>query len=169
MRTIRSVIRICIFTGLLAVLCLSFLIPAGISRAQADSRGKGGPMGKVTHDLTVLYDEYISYLEQGSGEPFKPSNPTLRVIDDRVVIDAVASGEAGALQSALEALGMPKVSAFGRMVSGQLPILAIDDMAGLESLKFARPVYAATRRGPIGLGTQQAPTRGLPLKKRAIR
>ncbi len=153
---------------MLAVLGFSLLIPAGVARAQA-GRGKDGPMGKVSNDLAVLYDEYVSYLEQRSDKTFKPSNPLLRVIDDRVVIDAVASGDVGALQSDLKVLGMPKVAAYGRMASGQLPILAIDDMAALDSLKFARPVYAATRRGPIGLGTQQAPSRGLPLKKGAIR
>ncbi len=167
MRPLQSVIGNFTSIGLLVVFGLSLLIPTGVGLAQARG-GKGGPMGKVSNDLTILYDEYVSYLEQGSDETFKPSNPLLRVIEDRVVIDAVASGDAGTLQSDLEALGMPKVAAFGRMVSGQIPIRAIKGMAGLESLKFARPVYAATRRGSIGLGTQQAPTRGLPIKKGAI-
>ena len=151
----------------LLVFSMTLLIPAG-GRAQAGS-GKDGPMAKVSRDLAVLYDEYVSYLEQGSGEAFKPSNPLVRVMDNRVVIDAVASGDPGALQSDLEALGMQKASRFGRMVSGQLPILAIDDMAALDSLKFARPAYASTRRGSTSLGAQQAPTPGPPQKEGVVR
>ena len=144
------------------------LIVAGGGNAQADS-GKDGPWAKVSGELAALYDEYVSYVERGSGETFRPSNPLLRVINGGVVIDAVASRDAGALQSDIEALGMQKAAAFGRMVSGQLPILAIDDMAALDSLKFARPAYASTRRGSTSLGAQQAPTPGPPQKKGVVR
>ncbi|MFQ5828838.1 MAG: hypothetical protein ACE5JD_06740 [Candidatus Methylomirabilia bacterium] len=122
-------------------------------------------MAKVSGDLAGLYDEYVSYLKRGSGTRFKPGNPLLRVIDGRVVIDAVASGDAGTLRSDLEALGMQKAAAFGRMVSGQLPILAIDDMAALDSLKFARPAYASTRRGSTSLGAPRAPIPDPPERK----
>ena len=168
MRTLQSVIGIFISIGMLAVLGFSLLIPAGAGPAQAGG-GKDGPMAKVSRDLAVLYDEYVSYVERGSGETFKPSNPLLRVIDERVVIDAVASRDTGALQSDLEDLGMKKAAAFGRMVSGQLPVHAIDDIAALDSLKFARPAYASTRRRPSSLGAHHAPTRGLPQKEGVVR
>ncbi len=163
MRTLRLATRIFASICFLAVLGMSLLVLAGVGHTQTGS-GKDGPMAKVSGDLSVLYAEYVSYLEQGRVKTFKPSNPLLRVIADRVVIDAVASGDAGALQSDLEALGMQKAAAFGRIVSGQLSIGAIDDMAALDSLKFARPVYAATRRGSSTFGAQQAPNRGLPQK-----
>ena len=152
----------------LSVFGMTLLILVSGGRAQADS-GKGGSLAKVSRDLAVLYDEYVSYVERGSGETFKPKNSLLRVIDERVVIDAVASGDAGALQSDLEALGMKKAAAFGRMVSGQLPVLAIDDMAALDSLKFAQPAYASTRRGSTSLGAQPAPTLGPPQKEGVVR
>ena len=144
------------------------LIVAGGGNAQAGS-GKDGPLAKVSGELAALYDEYASYVERGSGETFRPSNPLLRVINGRVVIDAVASGDAGALQADLEALGMQNAAAFGRMVSGQLPVGAIKSMAGLGSLKFTRPAYALTRRGSTSLAAQQAPARGLPQKKGVVR
>jgi Subtilase family len=70
-----------------------------------------------------------------------------------VAVDAVASGDVRALQADLEALGMPEAVAAGRLVSGQLPIAAIADMAALASLQFARPAYAITR---VGVVTSQA-------------
>ncbi len=150
-------------TVVLSVLGGALITLAG-AHAQADS-GKDGPLAKVSHDLAVLYVEYVSYIEQGSNEPFNPSNPLLRVIDDRVVIDAVASGDVNALRSDLEALGLHKAAAFGRIVSGWLPISAVEDMAALDSLKFARPAYAKTNVGPRRLGAQQASTPGLPQER----
>ncbi len=76
----------------------------------------------------------------------------MRIIDGRVVIDAVASADVSALQADLEALGMHGAVAAGRIVSGQLPIFAIDALAALASLQFVRPAYASTH---VGLVTSQ--------------
>ena len=117
-------------------------------RAQA-ATDKSGFMAKATPDLAVLYDEYMSSpARQGTGT-FQPSNPLLRLIDDRVVIDAVASGDVKALQADLVALGMHGSVAVGRIVSGQLPISAIAALPALTSLKFARPAYAMTHAGLV--------------------
>jgi hypothetical protein len=108
-------------------------------------------MSKVTPELITLYDEYSSYLASGKRDVFKPSSPLLAVIGDRVVVDAVASGDATVLKSDLEALGMQQAVAFGRIVSGQLPILAIPDMAKLPSLNSARAASAFLQGGPRSL------------------
>jgi hypothetical protein len=130
-------------------------------RARAEI-SKGEAMAKVSPDLAVVYDEYRSYQAQGGGGVFTPRNPLMRVIDGRVVIDAVASADVSALQVDLEALGMQGAVAFGRLVSGQLPIAAIADMAALASLQFARPAYATTHVGPLSPGGQHTPTPGPP-------
>jgi hypothetical protein len=114
--------------------------------------GKEGPMAKVDHALAAVYDEYESYWAQGGGAVFTSSNPLLRVSAGRVVVDAVASGDVHTLQADLEALGMQGAVTFGRIVSGQLPIAAIEGMAALASLQFARPAYATTN---VGLATSQ--------------
>src|SRR5215510_13364897 len=114
--------------------------------------GKEGPMAKVDHALAVLYDEQESYLARGGGVAFTPSNPLLRVSAGRVLIDAVASGDVQALRADLEAFGMQGAVAFGRIVSGWFPIDAMDGMAALASLQFARPAYATTN---VGLVTSQ--------------
>ena len=108
---------------------------------------KAAQMPKVAAELVTLYDEYSSYLTSDSARPFKPTDPLVRVIDSRVVVDAVASGDVNVLKSDLVSLGMQEAVAFGRIVSGQLPISAIPAMAALSSLNFARAASAITQGG----------------------
>lgn len=108
-------------------------------------------MAKVSQELTALYDEYSRYLAARPAARFQSSNSLVQVIDDRVLIDAVASGDPAALKSDLAALGMRQAVAFGRIVSGQLPISAIPSMAALPSLKSARAAAAALQDSPRSL------------------
>lgn len=129
------------------------LFPACGGGQLATAGGKKSPSAKADHDLAALYSEYMTFVQGGRVGAFKPSNPHIRVIDGRVVIDAVASGQGKDLLADLQALGMQEGATFGRLVSGQLPIGAIYDLNGLESLKFARPAYAITHgKSPRGTG-----------------
>ncbi|HSE85001.1 MAG TPA: hypothetical protein VLJ79_02155 [Candidatus Binatia bacterium] len=107
---------------------------------------KAERMSKVAQELIALYDEYSAYSASGKIGVFRPSDPQLRIIDNRVVMDAVASGDVEVLKSDLISLGVQRAVAFGRTVSGELPIPAIRAMAGLPSLNFARAVYVSTQR-----------------------
>ena len=127
--------------------------------------GKEEPLAKVDQALVVVANEYSAYLAQGGGAAFTPSNPLLRVHEGRVDIDAVASGDVHALQADLEALGMQGAVAFGRVVSGQLPLAAINALATLASLQFARPAYATTNVGPLSPNVPHAPIPAPPPKK----
>jgi subtilisin family serine protease len=138
----------CIVLRFVVVIALCTLVSG---RAWA-ATSKEGPMAKVDQALAVLYDEQESYLARGGGAAFTPSNSLLRVSAGRVLIDAVAAGDVQALQADLEALGMQGAVAFGRIVSGYLPIDATEGMAALASLQFARPAYATTN---VGLVTSQ--------------
>ena len=73
---------------------------------------KAERMSKVAQELISLYDEYSSYLTSYSAKPFQPINPLVRVIDSRVVVDAVASGEVNVLKADLVSLGMLKAVAW---------------------------------------------------------
>jgi hypothetical protein len=126
-----------------AVVCLGGSALSGAPSAEHKAR----KMSKVASELIALHDEYSSYLASGKSGVFKPTNSLVQVIDDRVVIDAVASGDASVLKADLEALGLQQAVAFGRIVSGQLPILAILPMATLPSLNFARAAPAVLQRG----------------------
>jgi len=120
------------------------------NRLSPDERTTNETMlAKLGLELTDLNYEYMSYLEkvEEGKKGFTSRNKQLRVTDDTVVIDAVASGDVGVLKSELEQLGMQNVGVFGRVVSGRLPLIAINDMAELDGLKFARPSLFTTHAG----------------------
>jgi hypothetical protein len=105
----------------------------------------GGRPAKISADLLALHEAYRS-ARQGGAE-FRPQNPLLRIVDDRVLIDAAATDDAQALESDLVGLGMRHAAAFGRVVSGELPIAAIPSLAALRSLAFARASTPGRRPG----------------------
>jgi hypothetical protein len=111
-------------------------------------KDRAGWRAKLGGELITLYDEYSSYIASGKRGVFKSSSPLVQLVDDRVIVDAVASGDANVLKSDLEALGMQQVVAFGRVVSGQLPVPAIRSMAELPSLTSARAATAVLQGAP---------------------
>ena len=134
------------------LLVVAVVCAGGCALSDAQSAGnKAGRMSKVAPELITLHDEYSSYLASGKSGVFKSTNSLVQVIDDHVVIDAVASGDASVLKSDLESLGMQRAVAFGRVVSGRLPISAIPPMATLSSLNFARAASAVLQGGPRSL------------------
>ena len=129
---------------LVGVIVLILVIDSHPQTESEPTRTKEKLLDKVDPDLVVLIGEYR---QQGESGVFTPGNPLLRLVDDRVLIDAVAVDDASDLLAELEGIGLQKGAAFGRIVSGQLPIDAIDNLASLESLHSVRPVYAATHSG----------------------
>jgi hypothetical protein len=115
---------------------------------------RDGLMVEVGSDLASLQTEYQAYLEeQANPSDFQTSNPLLQVYDGGVVIDAIAADDPNTLLADLNALGLQNGSSFGSVVSGVLPIESIDEMADLESLRFARPAYQPLTN--VGLITSQ--------------
>ena len=135
----------------LAVLAVAVLLSSNSSSgAFAQSPvGKDGPFSKVGGHLSELYKEHQSAQSQGKGDGYVPGRDFLPVTKDGVVIDAVASDDAGELLADLEALGLQNGAAFGSIVSGRLPVSAIEKMAALDSLRFARPSYMTTNVGLV--------------------
>jgi hypothetical protein len=130
------------------LLFLAALLFLAESSANAQT-GKDGTLAKLTHSLTALYSRYNGHLAELTTAAFSSDDPLIRLVGDRVVIDAVASGDANVLKSDLESLGMQEAVAFGRIVSGQLPISAIPAVAALASLRFAQPVAVTTEVGTV--------------------
>ena len=128
------------FQRVLRIFVVACLVLAGGSASAAPE--KDGPMAKVSGELRTLYDEYLA--AQRGGTPFSASDPLVRIIDDRVIVDAVASGDVAALEADLRVLGMQGSVSAGRMVSGQLPISAIGALSGLSSLRFVRAATSVT-------------------------
>jgi Subtilase family/FG-GAP-like repeat len=137
----------------LASLLILTLLAANSVKAQTS---KYGPMAKLTHSLVLLHEQHAGRVAQRSAAPFSSNDPLVTLVDDRVVVDAVASGNVNVLKSDLVSLGMQQVVAFGRVVSGQLPISAIPAAAGLGSLRFAQSAVAMTQVGSVTSQGDQA-------------
>jgi hypothetical protein len=130
------------------IVVVSLILPASCSSTSAQTnQAKTKALSKVGPELAALYDEYSAALASDKAAGFRSANPLVRVIGDRVVIDAVASDDVNVLKADLSSLGMQQAVAFGRIVSGQLPIAAIPALAALPSLNFARAATALLQGG----------------------
>lgn len=132
--------------GPLLIVAALLVLAAGAWLGVTTAAGKDDT--KLAPELWALYDAYVA--AQRAGVPFAPGRFPVPVVDGRVIIDATASADVGALQADLEALGMQHIASAGRIVSGQLPISAIGALSALSSLRFARAAMAATRGGARG-------------------
>ena len=106
---------------------------------------------KVGPELCAVYQACTT--SRQTGRPLVLPNPRIRVVEDRVLEDVVASGDVGDVKVDLIALGMRNAETAGRIVSRQLPIAAIPSLAVLPSLKFARAAITAPHVG-AGHGAQ---------------
>ncbi|MDJ0715804.1 MAG: DVUA0089 family protein [Prochloraceae cyanobacterium] len=79
---------------------------------------------------------------------FTTNSSSLQILNQgQVVIDAYAATDAGQLLADLEALGLTHGEVFGNAVSGILPLAALEQMASLKSLQFARAPLTLTNVG----------------------
>lgn len=121
-----------------------------------DLVGKDGPMAKIGFDLTLLYEELRFHDASDPNSPFTPSNPMLAVAGTQVYVDVNAAGDPASLRSQATAIGMNVQDVSGTLVEGTIPISALNQLAALSTLGFARPVYTPiTATGSV---TSQADT-----------
>jgi len=100
---------------------------------------------KVDHELIELQVQLVRYKETHQDlKQFAVDHAQLRIVDEQVLIDAIASVDANALEDDLRRLGATQLSSYGSIVSCFFPIERISDLAGLDSLRFARPAYVTT-------------------------
>jgi hypothetical protein len=135
-------------TGIGRTLSLLLLAASlALVRPADASSTDGGAFAKVGPELHALYQAYRAAHEQ--GRPLVLPDPAILMVEDRVIVDAVAAADVEALKSRLVALGMRGAVTTGRIVSGQLPISQIPAMAALPELRFARAAMPTTH-GPKG-------------------
>ena len=115
------------------------------SCASNHSDGANVPEPKLHQYLVDVYEEYRRYKEQDdTGEPFESLLPFVRIIEEHIFINAVAINDAQKLKQELEQIGAKRVAVYGLHVSCRLPILSIDELASLGSLRSAQPVMSTT-------------------------
>ena len=135
----RLVIGACIMA-----VALSACAAENPSENQAPLTGK---VPRIAGALLALHEEHREHIRrEGDDQRFKSVQPNVTVIENRVLIDATAVDDAEKLKKDLEELGCTGAVAAAKIVSCQLPIVAIPRLSSLESLAFARPVQAMTRR-----------------------
>jgi hypothetical protein len=127
-----------------------------------DLTGGDGPMARAGLDLALLFREHADYLARGRLGAFSPTLAGLELDTERVLVEAVSSDNSVALLSTLETLGLINGAAEGRMVSGWLPIPALDAASRAPGLAFIRPSFvfahagAATSQGDAALAAAAA-------------
>ena len=115
------------------------------------------PEGSFTHHKKSKIESNLATLYTHFQRFRSPNEPSTQF----VTIDAVAKNNTQQLLKDLQALGLEDGTAFGRIVSGRIPIQVIEELNLLESLLFARQalgesnVGEATSEGDISI---QAPT-----------
>lgn len=115
-----------------------------------DGEGKDGPMSALDRGLVALYYRYQAYKEEAqSGDAFA-DHANMPVRDSLVTIDAIASGSPEALLDSLKRLGIQEGAQAERLVSGHLPIGALQAAAQLPELQAMRPAQTRSKPGAKG-------------------
>lgn len=130
------------------------LPPPDTGKGDADSMRAPKGSRKVSQALVKLHDEYESFRESAGNTPVKPEtfksrSASIQVRHGYVAIDAVAADDPEGLRRELEELGAKNLAVYGRVVSGWLPIPAIERLNALSRLQFAAPAYAETNSGSV--------------------
>ena len=84
------------------IILLTGVLVASMSCTPASAQTSGirlERMSKVGPELISLYEQYSSYVKSHNAGAFQPTDRLVRVVDDRVVIDAVASDDVNALKA----------------------------------------------------------------------
>jgi Subtilase family/Calx-beta domain len=102
-----------------------------------------GPLAKLSSDLATLFTGIypLSSPVNGVTGGLVANDSSLQIIGDNIAIEATADSDPAQLLSDLQALGIQQVYAFGRVVSGLIPISELDKVAALSSLRLVRPAY----------------------------
>lgn len=112
-----------------------------------DGEGKDGPLSTLGTDLIRLYEAH-QHPRARRAKAFVPAQSYLQVdTNGQVVIDAVAKEDPEALRRQLEEVGLRQGVVAGRLVSGHVPIDALDTVAELDALNEARAALAGTHVG----------------------
>jgi PKD repeat protein len=96
---------------------------------------KAAQMSKASTPLVRVLSEYRAHVNQGRRTDFKPSDSFLLITAGRVLIDARATADGAALLDDLNRLGLLNGALYKNLVSGLLPVAAINQAVALASLR----------------------------------
>jgi VCBS repeat-containing protein len=113
--------------------------------------------GKLQLGLLGIFLEAQNAVKSLSGAAraqamadFIGSNTLATIHEGYIAIDVAATnGDGASILDDLAAIGLIRGAAFGASAGGLLPLDAIDNLAALDTVKFARPAYAMTNTGSV--------------------
>lgn len=150
----------------LIIVLLAFMTPVAFGDSALPAQHRPGDnglykaawMSKAGYSLVRVFSEYRAHVNQGKKTAFEPSDQFLQFFSGRVLIDARATDNGGVLLDDLNQIGLTNGAKYGNVVSGLLPVAAIDKAVALSSLRsiFASPapiknVGSVTSQGDIAL------------------
>lgn len=119
--------------------------------------------GQLSKAGTRLANAFLEHQASAGPMPFAPRDPFLPYVAGSVLIEARATVSVTALLTDLRRLGLTKGAQYGNLVSGYLPLQAVDDAASLASLASivaatspVRSVGAVTSEGDTALRAEIA-------------
>jgi hypothetical protein len=127
------------------------------------SAGGTGAAAKLGPWLANVYEEYQ---RSSNKRAFRSRNSIVRVQGGLVGVDLYANDATG-LQRSLAQLGARNVRSHGPLVSAQVPVSALGQLAALPALRFAIPSLARVRvasqgdvvsQGDVSLGSNTVRT-----------
>jgi subtilisin family serine protease len=133
---------------LLSALFLSPACPGKVTATPAGPHSgaiglhKAGAMSRVGSRLVRAFAEQQLHASTRARTPFRPRDSFLQFRAGRIVIDAMASDDGKALLADLQNLGLLNGAHYGKAVTGEIPVAAINSAASLKSL---RSIHATPR------------------------
>ena len=130
----------------LAILSIILTSSCAVGDSQAVVPVKPVKHEKVDQVLIELQDQFIRHKETGGdSERIEGTYPQVRIVNERVLVDAIATKGTVELENELRRLGATNLSSYGRIVSCYLPIASIAQLAAIDNLQFARASRPTTR------------------------
>lgn len=116
-----------------------------------DLEGRDGDFARLGPELAQLYRRHQRFRKsKATGASFRPKSSQMPVRDGFVTIDFLArNGKGAALKTQLDAVGAKNLARRGRLISGQLPISALDEVTTMESLHSAEPSWMRVRTSSV--------------------
>jgi hypothetical protein len=153
-RTLGVALAATLFTGISGFGAAAAATPEEDMIAAASS----GAAAKLGPWLANVHQEYQA---SSNKQAFRSRNSALRVQGGLVGVDLYAN-DAASLQRSLSQLGARNIKARGALVSAQVPVRALGQLAALPALRFAIPALAKVRvasqgdvvsQGDVSLGS----------------
>lgn len=119
-----------------------------MKKLPAAQEGTSKPSSALSKDLISLYESRTTRVKARiAGKPAVNNglNKFIQIVGDRVLVDVTVRGDEQKARTELQKAGFITKAAFGRVLSGSIPITSLNALESSPSLKFARPAYKPMR------------------------